>query len=114
VIFACDNDPVAAQVAQANIERNSQDHVHTFCGSVDSVKTGSAGLILGNLTAEVIANILPEFHRVLSLRGMAILSGILLEQAEELRARTVDSGFVIHEQITQGEWLALVVEKHGR
>jgi ribosomal protein L11 methyltransferase len=114
VIFACDNDPVAAQVAQANIERNLQDHVHTFCGSIDSVQTASTGLILGNLTAEVISNLLPEFHRVLPLHGMAILSGILLEQAEELRALTVRSGFVIHEEITQGEWLALVVEKHGR
>jgi len=112
-IFACDNDPVAAQVARANIERNSQDHIHTFCGSIDSVQTASTGLMLGNLTAEVITNLLPEFHRVLAPRGMAILSGILLEQAEELRARTIDSGFVIHEEITQGEWLALVVEKHG-
>ena len=114
MIFACDNDPVAAQVAQANIERNSQDNVHTFCGSIDSVQTASSGLILGNLTAEVITSLLQEFHRVLAPRGMAILSGILLEQAEELRARTVHSGFVIHEEITQGEWLALVVEKHGR
>src|SRR6516162_10528712 len=77
IIFACDNDPVAAQVAQANIERNLQDHVHTFCGSLDSVRTASTGLILGNLTAEVIANLLPEFHRVLPAHGMAILSGIL-------------------------------------
>jgi ribosomal protein L11 methyltransferase len=114
VIFACDNDPVAAQVAQANIERNLQDHVHTFCGSIDSVLTASTGLIVGNLTAEVITNLLPEFHRVLAPQGVAILSGILLEQAEELRALTVRSGFVIHEEITQGEWLALVVEKHGR
>ena len=114
VIFACDNDPVAAQVAQANIDRNSQDHVHPFCGSIDSVRAASTGLILGNLTAEVIMNLLPEFHRVLAPQGMAILSGILLEQAEELRALTVRSGFVIHEEMTQGEWLALVVEKHGR
>jgi ribosomal protein L11 methyltransferase len=113
VIFACDNDPVAAQVAQANIERNLQDHVHTFCGSIDSVQNGSMGLILGNLTAEVITNLLPEFHRVLALQGMAILSGILLEQAEELRALIIPSGFVIHEEMTQGEWLALVVEKNG-
>jgi ribosomal protein L11 methyltransferase len=113
IIFACDNDPVAAQVAQANIHRNSQDNVHTFCGSIDSVQTASTGLILGNLTAEVITNLLPEFHRVLAPQGMAILSGILLEQAEELRAFTTHSGFVIHEEMTQGEWLALVVEKHG-
>ena len=54
-----------------------------------------------------------------SLPGQAILwidadaALALLEQAEELRARTIRSGFVVHEQITQGEWLALVVEKHG-
>lgn len=113
LIFACDNDPVATQVARANIERNAQDNVFTFCGSLECVNTASTGLALGNLTADVILDLLPDFHRVLMTQGMAIFSGILIEQAEEVRTWIADAGFIIHEEITQGEWLALVVEKHG-
>src|SRR5205823_13810008 len=40
-VFACDIDPIAVQVAQANIERNGERDISTFCGSLDAVKTGS-------------------------------------------------------------------------
>ena len=113
-VFACDNDPVATLVARANIDRNAEHNVFTFTGSLDAVKSSAAGLILGNLTADVITTLLPEFDRVLAPHGFAIFSGILIEQAEDLRERITRLGFVIHEEITRGEWLALVVEKHGR
>lgn len=112
-IFACDNDPVATEVARANIVRNAEDGIFTFCGSLDAVSSAWARLILANLTADLITDLLPEFNRVLAPQGMAILSGILLEQAEDLRAQMAHYGFSIHEQITRGEWLAVVIEKHG-
>jgi ribosomal protein L11 methyltransferase len=113
-VFAFDNDLVATQVACANIQLNAENEVYTFCGSVDAVKSSSVGLLLGNLTADVIMSLLPEFNRVLKTNGMAILSGILLEQAEDLRAHIKRCGFRIDEEITRGEWLAVVAEKHGR
>src|SRR5215469_9807489 len=109
-IFACDNDPVATEVARANILRNAEDGIFTFCGSLDAVRSAWARLILANLTADVITNLLPEFNRVLAPQGMAILSGILLEQSEDLRAQMAHYGFSIHEQITRSEWLAVVIE----
>ena len=111
-VFACDIDPVAAQVARANIARNAGSDVSTFCGSLDAVKSGSVRLLLGNLTAEVIMSLFPEFNRVLQRNGVAILSGILREQGEEVREFLNNYRFSIFEEITRGEWLVLVVEKH--
>jgi ribosomal protein L11 methyltransferase len=113
-VFACDHDPVATEIAQANIERNRAENVFTFCGSLDSVKGESMRLILGNLTAEVIIALLPEFSRVLQPNGLVILSGILTDQREEVRAVIDGAGFVVHEETTRGEWLALVAEKTSR
>jgi ribosomal protein L11 methyltransferase len=110
-IFACDNDAVATEIARANIDRNGAENVFTFCGSLDSVKSGSVRLVLGNLTAEVIIGLLPEFNRVLEPHGVAILSGILTDQREDVRDVITRSGFVVHEESTRGEWLALVAEK---
>ena len=50
-VFACDIDPVAVRVARANIERNAENDVWTFCGSLDAVNNNSVDLLMGNLTA---------------------------------------------------------------
>jgi ribosomal protein L11 methyltransferase len=112
-IFACDIDPVAVQVAGANIKRNAENNVHTFCGSLDAVGSSSIHLLLGNLTIDVITALFPEFERVLHQHGIAILSGILHEQHEDVRQVVSRHRFKVFEEITQGEWLALIVEKHG-
>jgi len=114
LVFACDIDPVAVQVAQANIDRNAGRDVYAFCGSLDAVDRESVHLVLGNLTADVISTLFPEFDRVLQRRGIAILSGILREQREDVSQIVARHRFNVFEEITQGEWLALVVEKHGR
>lgn len=112
-VFACDIDPVAVQVARANIERNAENNVWTFCGSVDSVRPGSVRLALCNLTADLIVNLFPEIDRVLEARGIAVFSGILLDQHEQVREVMDRYDFVIHEECMRGEWLALVSQKHG-
>src|SRR6266571_7989184 len=92
-VYACDIDPVAVQVARANIERNAENQVWTFSGSIDAVKSHSVRLLLCNLTADLIISLLPELDRVLQPRGIAILSGVLHEQGEELREVITRFGF---------------------
>ena len=111
-VFACDIDPIAAQVARANIDRNDEKDIWTFCGSLDAFATDSVHLLLGNLTSDLIISLFPEVNRVLKQHAVAILSGILHDQAEEIRSLIADSRFTIHEELTRGEWLALVCEKH--
>jgi ribosomal protein L11 methyltransferase len=113
LVIACDIDPIAAQIARGNIERNAEEQVYTYCGSLDSVQSDSIHLLLGNLTADVIVNLFPEFGRVLRRHGLAILSGILREQDEDVREALAAYEFSVFEEITQGEWLALIASKHG-
>jgi len=112
-VFACDIDPVAVQVACANIERNREHEVWSFCGSIDGVGKDAVSLLLANLTSDVIIKLFPEFNRILRPKGLAIFSGILSEQAEDVLDLCEEFDFAVHEKITRGEWLALVTEKHG-
>jgi len=114
LVLACDIDPVAVQVAQANIARNNEEDVYTFCGSLDAVAGESVDLLLANLTADVITSLFPEFQRVLRSRGLAVLSGILQEQRESVQDVIARHAFDVFEEITQGEWLAMIVRQHGR
>jgi ribosomal protein L11 methyltransferase len=111
-VFACDIDPIAAHVAKGNISRNAEAGVWTFCGSLEAAKSGSVQLLLGNLTADLIVSLFPEVDRVLQPHGLAIFSGILYQQREEVGEIIHRFGFVIHEELSRGEWLALVTEKH--
>jgi ribosomal protein L11 methylase PrmA len=69
-------------------------------------------LLLANLTAEVITELFLEFGRIIKHRGLAIFSGILNEQREEIIDTCKKFHFTIHEEITRGEWLVIVTEKH--
>jgi ribosomal protein L11 methyltransferase len=112
-VIACDIDPIAVHVATANIQLNDEADIWTFCGSVDCVVDNSVHLLLANLTADVIIDLFPEINRVLHSSGIAIFSGILNEQREDIEEICERFHFPIHEQIARGEWLTLVTEKHG-
>jgi ribosomal protein L11 methyltransferase len=112
-VFACDIDPVAVQVARANIQRNSEDDVWTFCGSLDAVASDAVHLLMGNLTADLIVALFPEFLRVLRPHGVAIFSGILRDQIEDITECLKRFHFSVYGELTRGEWLVLVCEKHG-
>jgi len=111
-VIACDVDPVAVQVARANIERNGEDGIWTFCGSLDAVNKDSVHLAIANLTADLVLDLLPEFDRVLKRHGIAILSGILLDHSDEIRETIGRFHFTIYEELTRGQWLTLTCEKH--
>lgn len=111
-VLACDVDPVAAQVAYENIGRNAEPDVWTVCGTVEAMAAASVDLLLCNLTADLIVSNFPEIHRAVRPSGIAILSGILNEQREEIRDLMDTFGYVVHEEKTRGEWLALVAQKH--
>lgn len=112
-VFACDIDAVATQVALANIQRNSETDVWTFCGSVDAVGAGAVRVVMCNLTAELITSLFSEIDRVLEPGGIAIFSGILHEQIEEMSQVFEKFHYTVHEELTRGEWMSVITEKYG-
>jgi ribosomal protein L11 methyltransferase len=111
-VMACDVDPVAMVVAQANAERNKESGIGMFCGSVDAVRAGSIDLMLANLTSETILKLFKEIDSALTSSGYVVFSGILAEQGEDIRTLAKRFGYFIQEEIARGEWLALVCQKY--
>jgi len=113
-VHACDLDPVAIEVARENLDRNSAQPVGLFCGSIDSIASDTVGFLLCNLTADGIAENLPEIQRALKSRGIVVFSGILNSQSWDVRQVAKDLGLTVLQEKTRGEWCALVMRKDGR
>jgi ribosomal protein L11 methyltransferase len=110
-VVAFDNDPDSISVAAENIERNAHHVIPVFCGSIDAVRSESVDLLLCNLTADVIAQLFFEIQLALKPGGSVIFSGILVEQRGQIRDIVTNCGWVVEDDRTRGEWIALVVRK---
>ena len=110
-VIGCDHDPDSVCVAAENIERNADQFVPVFCGSIDAVRPESVDLLLCNLTADVIAQLFSEIRRALKPGGSVIFSGILVEQRGQIRDIVTNGGWVVEDDRTRGEWIALAVRK---
>jgi ribosomal protein L11 methyltransferase len=106
-IEACDSDGDAIAVALENASVNGvADRIRFDVGSLE-VTTASADLVCANLTADVIVQLLPQL--IGATCGHLILSGILVEQLELVRARLLECGVTSELEIRQdGEWVALI------
>jgi ribosomal protein L11 methyltransferase len=107
-IEAYDTDADAIAIASENARLNGvADRINFRVGTVEET-TASADLVCANLTADVIAAMLPSLISVTC--GHLVLSGILDTQSEALRARLLECGVSDPcETMQDGEWLALVV-----
>ncbi len=107
-ITACDNDAEAVVIARENAIFNGTSQIDFRTGTLDESYTPCA-CVVANLTADVIAPLLPQLIRVTA--GHLILSGILAIQEDFIRGELRANG--VHEvsEITRdGEWIALVLE----
>jgi ribosomal protein L11 methyltransferase len=112
-IAACDNDPVALEVARENLERNGVRGVGLMCGSIDAVAPQTVGFLLCNLTADAILELLSEIHRAMRPQGIVVFSGILHSQSTDVRRSAQTLGFTMLQEKTRGEWCALVMRRNG-
>ena len=107
-VEAYDTDADAIVIASENARLNGVAERITFRVGTLEETTASADLVCANLTADVIAAMLPSLVAVTC--GHLVLSGILDTQSEALRARMLECGVSDPcETMQDGEWLALVV-----
>ena len=107
-VEACDTDPAAVEIAKENAELNGVgDRIRFWVGSI-APDTASADVVCANLTAEVIAPLLPGLLSLTCSR--LILSGVLDTQEEMITRGLAECGVnKTNEVMHDGEWIAIVV-----
>ena len=116
-VLASDIDPVAVEVALANVKANG---LEGRVGCVESIGFGSpvvqAGapfdLIFANILKGPLIELAPDMAAHLAPGGLAILSGLLIEQAEDIVEVYQAQGFDLKTREDLSEWSALTLRRH--
>lgn len=103
---ACDTDYDSIVIAKENAEINDAKDIEFYAGSISS-ETPEFDFVCANLTADVIAPILPLL--VEKAKRILVLSGILKEQ-EDLITEELEKLQTTNYKIeTDGEWISIQV-----
>ncbi|MGD0885670.1 MAG: 50S ribosomal protein L11 methyltransferase [Thermodesulfovibrionales bacterium] len=107
-----DTDPLAVDAAKRNVRLNSLDNVEIREGSI-SDEEGTFDVIVANLMSEVLIDIAPQIESHLNASGLAILSGMLVGQEDDVIEAMDNAGLRPKEQFVDDRWVSLVIA-HGR
>ncbi len=104
-LVGCDLDPVAIEAARGYLAK-SEVPACLFQGSIGAVRSRRFPVILANLNATLILNLLGPLFAALEPGGVLILSGILSEEAAAIRAALERTPGVIRiYHSAQGDWV---------
>ncbi len=112
-VIATDIDPEAIRTAEANARLNQvRNKISLF---VDAVPSGRYPLVMANILADVIADLL--LHHGLSRRvaadGVLLLSGIIRQRRDVVDLALQATGMTIIETLEDGDWIAIAARSEG-
>ena len=115
-VLASDIDPVAVEVALANVQANGLegrvDCVESIGFESPALQAGAPfDLIFANILKGPLIELAPDMAAHVAPGGRAILSGILVEQAEEIIGVYQAQGFDLQRREDLGEWSALTLRR---
>ena len=110
-ITGFDMDPVAVKESRKNAQNNSvRSKINFFTGLIDSVG-GSFDLIAANVYVEPILSMKEAFRDRLAPGGSLVVSGIPLSRGKEAVDGLQSSGFKLHKERTEGDWVSFEFRK---
>lgn len=105
-VQAFDFDGKAVEVAQRNAERNGVGDLKIFEEDVFIWKNRRKfQVVAANLFSTVLIEALPLIRKWVKPEGRLILSGILFEQWDEVRAMAEQCGFILKDHKRKGKWV---------
>ena len=119
-IDAVDIDMVAARIAEENALKNGlpKNAIDVVCGNVlddidlwNKYSNEKYGVILANIVADIINDMLPMFHSSLKDCGRMICSGIISPRKDFVLDALENNGFTVEKIREKNEWVAIVCRK---
>ena len=118
-ICAIDNDYLAINSTRSNFQINfgNLNNLNTYLGSFNEVTSeyllNDFDVILCNILAEVIKEIIPNMNKCLKHNGKVILSGILNSQKDEIIKILSLNQFKLIDASSRKDWVSIAAQKLG-
>jgi ribosomal protein L11 methyltransferase len=118
-VVSADTDSLAVRATTDNRALNEWEaaRLRVVLGSLDELlqllEGRQADLLLCNILAPVIEALAPGFERLVSSKGRALLSGLLVDQAPRLKRVLSDLGWHVIREAEQGRWGLLEISRSG-
>jgi len=109
-ILGVDTDPHAVDAATKNCRVNKTEQVEIRAGSVADVP-GTHDFIAVNLISLVLIKLAPDIAAHLAPSGIAVLSGMLTGQDEEVTAAMKLAGLELIDKRVDGKWVTTAVKR---
>ena len=114
--FGTDIDPIAVEVAEANLAANGlTGRVNCLVAAgfdhPDLAKAAPFDLVFANILMGPLIDLAPDMARMTASGGHVILSGLLNEQAEEVIRIYTQSGFNLFDHQEIVDWSTLILTR---
>lgn len=119
-IDAVDIDMVATRIAEENAVKNGlpEGKMDVFCGNVltdkdfwDKFANEEYDIILANIVADIISDMLPLFDSCLKNDGRMVCSGIISPRKEFVLEALENNGFEVIDLKEKNDWVAIICKK---
>lgn len=109
-ILAVDIDELAVKIAKENVFLNDlDDNIKVIEGDLTKNVEGKFDLIIANIVADIIKELIPEIRTYLKDNGKFIISGIIKEREEEVYNFAKEHGFNIEKVSSNSGWSAMLL-----
>jgi len=116
-VCAVDNDYLAINSTNSNFQLNfgNLKNLNTYLGSFNEVilknQLKQFDVVLCNILAEVIKEMIPNIYKCLSKNGKVIFSGILNSQKDEIIKILIQNDLKLLDVSTRKDWACIFAQK---
>jgi ribosomal protein L11 methyltransferase len=109
--IAIDNDELCIENSLENCNVNSvKNSIDIRLGEIKDVNEKNFDLIVANIQRDTLLQLIIELRDRLKSEGIIILSGLLLQNKEEIQSEYEKFGLFLLEYKILGEWISMVFQ----
>ena len=106
-IDAVDIDEWSVENSIENAARNDRKRISVWQGDIDSVPTGNRyDVIIANINRNILQRHIPSYHKLLSPKGMLLLSGFYHSDLEVISKDCSEVGLMFDSSMETNDWVA--------
>ncbi len=110
-VCGVDSDNMAVTVAEKNLKVNHIDPFRLLTGNLVDAVQGTFDVVVANILAEVILDLLPAVTTVLDSQGIFICSGIIVAKKAAVLAGLEEIGLTEIDVLEKEDWVAIAAHR---